>query len=305
MSRPAAILLCLAFATPVLAQQRPARPVAFDVVSVKKHPASSGIERFNSGITQRPDGGVSMVNVPAGVMIGRAYGVRPFDIQGLPGWALSIDDRYDLIATASLPDATAAERTAMLQAALADRFKLAAHFEKREQATYDLVAARRDGTLGSGLRPADTDCDVAERAAAVAAAGSTPPPPRQLPDFKAPPPSCTFRIVQASMRDRLGDGQGALGDLLEGEGSMATLARALLVGTGRPVIDKTNLTGTYRVRMNFDSAGARRGPDVVTPDNAGPSVFSAVQEQLGLKLESSKTLTETLIIDRLERPSEN
>jgi len=71
------------------------------------------------------------------------------------------------------------------------------------------------------------------------------------------------------------------------------------------VIDKTNLTGTYRVRMNFDSAGARRGPDVVTPDNAGPSVFSAVQEQLGLKLESSKTLTETLIIDRLERPSEN
>ena len=145
-------------------------------MSVKKSSANSGIERFNSGITQRPDGGISMVNVPVGVMIGRAYGVRPIDVRGLPGWALSIDDRYDLIATASLPDATAAERAAMLQAALADRFKLAVHFEKREQATYDLVVARRDGRLGPGLTRVDTDCDAAERAAAVAAAGPTPPP---------------------------------------------------------------------------------------------------------------------------------
>ena len=308
MSRPAALLLCLAFVTPILAQQppAPARTVAFDVVSVKKSSANSGIERFNSGITQRPDGGVSMVSVPAGVMIGRAYGVRPIDIRGLPRWALSIDDRYDLIATASLPDATAAERAAMLRAALADRFNLAVHFEKLEQATYDLVVTRRDGTLGPGLTPVDTDCAAAERAMVAGDASVVPPPPqRQPPDFKTPPPPCTFRVLQALMRDRLGDGQGALGDLLEGEGTMAILVRPLLIGTGRPVIDKTNLTGTYRVKMNFDSAGARRPPDVVVPDNAGPSVFSAVQEQLGLKLESSKTLTETLVIDRLERPSEN
>jgi uncharacterized protein (TIGR03435 family) len=307
MSRFAALLLCLAFATPILAQQpqAPPRAVAFDVVSVKKSAANSGIERLNSGITQRPDGGISMLNVPVGVMIGRAYSVRPIDVQGLPGWALSINDRYDLVATASVADATAAERAAMLQAALADRFKLAVHFEKREQPTHDLVVARRDGRPGPGLTPIDTDCDAAERAAAVAAAGPTPAPPRQLPDFKAPPPPCTFRVVQASMRDRLGDGQGALGDLMEGEGTMTMLARVLLVWTGRPVIDKTDLTGAYRVKMNFDSAGMRRPPEVVAPENAGPSVFSAVQEQLGLKLESSKTLTETLVIDRLERPTEN
>jgi len=310
MSRPVALLMCLAFATPILAQQppAPARTVAFDVVSVKKSSANSGIERFNSGITQRPDGGVSMVNVPVGLMIGRAYGVRPIDMRGLPRWALSFDDRYDLIATASLPDATAAERATMLRAVLADRFSLAVHFEKLEQATYDLVVARRDGRLGPGLTQVDTDCAAAERAMVAAAAGLAPPvlpPQRQLPDFKTPPPPCEFRIIQASMRDRLGDGQGALGDLLEGEGTMAILARPLLIGTGRPVIDKTNLAGTYRVKMNFDSAGARRPPDVVVPDNTGPSVFSAVQEQLGLKLESSKTLTETLVIDRLERPSEN
>jgi uncharacterized protein (TIGR03435 family) len=92
---------------------------------------------------------------------------------------------------------------------------------------------------------------------------------------------------------------------MEGEGTMTMLARVLLVWTGRPVIDKTDLTGAYRVKMNFDSAGMRRPPEVVAPENAGPSVFSAVQEQLGLKLESSKTLTETLVIDRLERPTEN
>jgi len=194
-----------------------------------------------------------------------------------------------------------------VRAVLADRFSLAVHFEKLEQATYDLVVARRDGRLGPGLTQVDTDCAAAERAMVAAAAGLAPPvlpPQRQLPDFKTPPP-CEFRIIQASMRDRLGDGQGALGDLLEGEGTIAILARPLLIGTGRPVIDKTNLAGTYRVKMNFDSAGARRPPDVVVPDNTGPSVFSAVQEQLGLKLESSKTLTETLVIDRLERPSEN
>src|SRR5688572_4804947 len=98
MSRPAALLLCLAFATPILARQPPVRAVAFDVVSVKRNAANAGIERFNSGITQRPDGGISMVNVPVGLMIGRAYGVRPIDIRELPGWALSIDERYDLIA---------------------------------------------------------------------------------------------------------------------------------------------------------------------------------------------------------------
>ena len=218
---------------------------------------------------------------------------------------MAIDQRYDLVATASIPDATAAERATMLRAALADRFQLVVHFEKLEQATYDLVAARRDGRLGPGLTRTEADCAAADRAALAAAGAATPAPPRGLPEFKAPPPACTFRIVQAPMRDRFGDGQGAQGDLLEGEGTIAMFARALLMGTGRPVIDKTNLAGSYRVKMNFDSAAARRPPEVVAPDNAGPSVFSAVQEQLGLKLEASKTLTETLVIDRLERPTEN
>jgi uncharacterized protein (TIGR03435 family) len=89
---------------------------------------------------------------------------------------------------------------------------------------------------------------------------------------------------------------------------MDGLATALRISAGRVVMDKTGLPGSYRVRMNFDSRSARLGaataPDA-TDAPAIPSVFVAVREQLGLKLESSKSLRDTLIIDRLERPTEN
>jgi uncharacterized protein (TIGR03435 family) len=110
------------------------------------------------------------------------------------------------------------------------------------------------------------------------------------------------------LRDRFGDGQGRAGDLMEGEVTMDGLATALRISSGRVVVDKTGLPGSYRVRMEFDSRPPRLGPDLAPPaDTAGaiPSVFTAVREQLGLKLESSKTVRNTLIIDRLERPSEN
>ena len=107
------------------------------------------------------------------------------------------------------------------------------------------------------------------------------------------------------MRERLGDGQSAQGGLLEGEGTMATLAGALRLGAGRLVVDKTGLTGSYRVTLNFDAAFARRPPDVQPPENAGPSVFVALPNQLGLKLEASKTMVDTLVVDHLERPAEN
>jgi uncharacterized protein (TIGR03435 family) len=90
--------------------------------------------------------------------------------------------------------------------------------------------------------------------------------------------------------------------------TMDGLATALRISSGRVVVDKTGLPGSYRIRMEFDSRPPRLGPDVAPPaDTAAaiPSVFTAVREQLGLKLESSKTVRDTLIIDRLERPTEN
>src|SRR5690242_1278752 len=134
----------------VLAQAQesaPSRAATFDVVSVKRHPPEQGIAALNSNQTQRPDGSVTMTNMPAGLFISRAYGIAPLAMAGLPGWAMS--ERYDLNAIASLAGvATPEQRAAMMKAMLADRFKLAAHVEQREQAGYDLVLARKDGTLG-------------------------------------------------------------------------------------------------------------------------------------------------------------
>jgi uncharacterized protein (TIGR03435 family) len=222
---------------------------------------------------------------------------------GLPAWAMS--ERYNVSATSSLSSPTLDARAAMLRGMLADRFKLVVHIENREQPAYNLVLARSDGRLGAGIKPVDIDCDA--RAAAEASRNAGTPPPRPQPqDLTVPPPPCTLRTVTALVRDRLGDRLGRLGDVLEGETTMANLADALRVSAGRVVVNKTGLSGAYRVTMNFDSTAVRRGLDATasTPDGA-PSVFTAIQEQLGLKLESSRALRETLVIDRLERPSEN
>jgi uncharacterized protein (TIGR03435 family) len=227
-------------------------------------------------------------------------------VTGLPGWATS--DLYDIRATSSLAAATADDRAKMLRALLADRFKLTAHVEKREQPTFDLVLARSDGRLGSGIKLIDTDCVrvAAERAAAAAAARAAGimPPQNQIPDFKAPPPPCTLRTVNNVLR-----GDGLVGAVVEGEGTMDDLAGSMTFGAGRHVVNKTGLSGSYRVTLNYDAKASRLGPSSATTDATDPtglaSIFTAVQEQLGLKLESSREVTDTLVIDHLERPTEN
>ena len=88
---------------------------------------------------------------------------------------------------------------------------------------------------------------------------------------------------------------------------MANLARMLrgLGGVDRPVVDKTGLRGSYRIKTEFDLAMGQRGPDLAPSPNALPTLFTALQEQLGMKLQSSTTMREVLVVDRLERPTEN
>lgn len=308
IAKPAALVQFIAAVTSSVLTQAPlSSPAAagprFEVVSIKRNTTNV------PGSNQRPDGGFTMVAVPVGTLISRAYPpAAPIDIVGLPGWAMS--ERYDVSATSSLSSPTPVERMAMLRAMLADRFHLVVHFETREQPVYDLVLARSDGRLGPGIKRLDVDCDAqlaATRAAAEAARNAGTPPPRPpFPDLNTAPPPCTLRTVMAILRDRQGDQLGGLGDLLEGETTMANLATALRMLAGRFVVNKTGLPGSYRVRMNFSMTAALRGPEVnaSTPD-AAPSVFTALQEQLGLKLESSRAPRETLVIDRVERPTEN
>ncbi len=86
---------------------------------------------------------------------------------------------------------------------------------------------------------------------------------------------------------------------------MENLARFLRSSAGRPIVDKTGLKGSYRIKLQFDRIFVQRGPDLAPTANALPTVFAALPEQLGLKLESSKAQRDVLVIDRLERPTEN
>ena len=309
-------LLLAAVTSDVLAQTSPPAGPTFEVVSIKRNMSPNMV--IGNARIERPDGSFSLTRVPVIELINRAFTFSPTvptERVGLPGWATT--EYYDVTTTSSISRPTLEDRAAMVRAMLADRFKLAFHSEKVELPAYDLVLARGDGKLGPGITASDVDCarviaerDAAQRAAAEAAREArTPPPPAQRTDFGAPPPLCTTRIIGAVLRDQGGDGQSRLGDLLEAETTMDLLAGAFRNVTGRFVVNKTGLTGAYRVRMNFEWRPTLRPPTpdaaAATPESAAANVFTAVQEQLGLKLESSRVPGERLVIDRLERPAED
>ena len=264
----------------------------FDVVSIKRNTAGIGPGTMAPPI-QRPDGGFTLKNVPLRTLIARAYPGMD-EIVGLPEWATT--ERYDVSATSTLTTAAAEDRIAMMRAMLADRFQLKAHVERRERDVFDLVFTRRDGRLGPGLTASDVDCSTPP---------SPPAPGAGRPGLSKPPPPCTVRMIGAIIRDREGDKKGRFGDLMEGTTSMNGLAEALQIAAGRAVVNKTGLTGSYTIEMNYDMRAMQRPPNVDPPIDAAPSVFTAVQEQLWLKLEPSKAQRDVLVIDRLERPTPN
>lgn len=256
----------------------------FDVVSIKPNTAGG------SGNTDRPDGGLTMINVQVTNLLSRAYRL---DVAGLPDWATK--ERFDVIATANRKGATREERDAMLRAMLADRFKLLAHVEDREYDTYDLVLAREDGRLGPGLKRVDADCAAvqAERDAAMnaALAAGLPPPPLPRPGATGPLPPCFLRTYFGVM---------------DGQVTLDTLATALRFLTfPRQVVNTTGLSGSYEIRMEFDPRPIQSGPELTPAPDGKPSLLTALQEQLGLKLVPSRTARPTLVVDRVERPTEN
>lgn len=287
-----ALIAGAAAATP-LAQAPAGQPLSpsFDAVSIR--PTATGA--LGSTFNERPNGGFTMTNMPVTTLIGRAYAIGvPADWVGVPGWAR--DDRYDVSATASLQRASVEDRRTMMRVMLADRFRLIVRVEPREQEVYHLVLARRDGSLGPGLTRSaeDVDCEARtaqERAAREAAVASgQPAPPAAFPDLNALPPPC--RIFT----------RGAGIDAHVNIGNLASFLRGT---TGRPVVDRTGLRGLYRVRMEYDRLAGIRGPAVVPNPDGPPSVFTAVQEQLGLELAPARETRDTLVIERLERPSQN
>ena len=263
----------------------------FDVVSIKPHQAATGGAPLIGPSIARPDGGLTWSRVPVALLIGLAH--RPIsaaDMVGLPDWASR--EYFDITATASLSNPTSEDRLAMIRAMLEDRFQLRVHRERREVPSYDLVLARADGKLGPELTKSENNCEAfmaaRQKEAEAAARTGAPPPASQGFDSTSPPP-CLF---------------ASLPNGIKGELTLGNLAGLLRNNTGRVVVNKTGLNGYYRVNLTFAFVPIQ-GVAVPPPTDDPPSVFTAVREQLGLRLEPSRTERDVLVIDRLERPTEN
>jgi uncharacterized protein (TIGR03435 family) len=175
-----------------------------------------------------------------------------------------------------------------MRSLLADRFKLIVHLEQRELPVYVLAVARSDGRLGPQLKPSTTNC----QALMAANRGRGGPPPAPMPNG-APP--CGMRV--------------APGAVLGGGFPITQLATTLSQLVGRSVVDRTGLSGEYDIELKFapDQMPIGLPPKLDVPlpplDPNGPSIFTALQEQLGLKLESSKDAVDVLVIDHAEPPT--
>jgi uncharacterized protein (TIGR03435 family) len=268
----------------------------FDVVSIKRSAAA------NSAASDRPDGGFTRTNWYTSTLISEAFPpTHRDDIVGLPEWART--EGYDIKATSTLSRASQDDRVSMLRAMLAERFKFSAHFEKRERDVFELGMSRRDGKLGAGLKPIDIDC-VRMREERAASEPSPSPQLAGLRDPSVPPPPCSFRQGAARLRNK----DASVDDyLLEGSGTIDDLARILRMATaGREVVNRTNLSGSYAFTMTFDRRSIfSLRPDTGSASDSAPDVRSALQDQLGLKLQSARLAVDTLIVDHLERPTED
>ena len=277
------LLVGVAVLSAALLAQTPANP-SFEVASVKPSISKEPGARFAVR-----GGRLVMTNVPAGAVILEAYGLQDyFQLVGAPDW-INVD-LFDIeakappdipITSASLGAATSPLRP-MLRSLLAERFKLVAHVEQRQVSMYALIKARPDGKLGPSLSSTQTDC------AALRAAGQA---PATTPGER---PKCGL--------------VGSVGSLTAGAISIAQLVTLVIAPrVGRPVVDRTQLTGYYDMTLTFRPEDLPPAGQSQTPPAAAntPTLTTALEEQLGLKLESTRGISEVLVIDHIERPSEN
>ncbi len=273
------------------APRDPAGTLAFEVASIK--PNNSGDGRV---MMQNQPGRYLATNVSLRLLIRNAYQLQDFQITGGPGWLGS--DRFDI--NAKVPDefrtlgppppgSGPGPLALMIRALLAERFKLVVHNETKEAPIYALILARSDGKLGPQLKKSETDCN-AVFAAGRGRGGPLPPPGPPQPGERMP---CGIRI---------GPGNMAVGGT-----PLSQAANSLGMFAGRVVLDRTGLTGDYDFDLTWtpDQMPQRPpgAPDLPVDPN-GPSLFTAVQEQLGLKLDSQRGPVEMLVVDRAEKPVE-
>jgi uncharacterized protein (TIGR03435 family) len=279
--RLVAIVLLLGAAPSTAFTQAPAEVISrrtFDVVSVK--PNHSGDARLSFGGSP---GRYEIVNAPLRTIVRVAHQVQDYQIVEAPGWIAN--ERFDILA--ATPAVMPAERAEMLRNLLADRFTLRAHIERREMPIFEMVVTRSDGLLGPSARATDVNC--AERAAGRSGGASPPAPPAGI---RLDRPLCGLMLRP--------------GVLMAGAMTMGEFARELAPQVNRFVLDRTGLAGFFDFDVQFT-------PEQMTPppgalplppvDPNGPSLFTALQEQLGIRLNATRGPVEVLVIDAIARPT--
>ena len=246
----------------------PAASPAFDAASIKPNRSAESRRSFRI----EPGGNVTASNVTLRHLMWNAYQVQDFQIIGGPSWAAT--ERYDIVARAGENPRPEQVRL-MLRSLLADRFKLKVQAATRDLPIYALVMARADGRTGPRLRAAEGAC-----------AGTVDP--------AAPGPG-------SGCGSTVGNGTLRTGGL-----SMPRLAGELTGFLGRRVEDRTGLAGNFAIELEWSpELQAEPGQPPAAGGDARPSIFTAVQEQLGLRLESRTGPVSVIVIESVERPSED
>jgi len=253
----------------------------YDVVSVKPNKIGN-----NSTVRITPDGLIE-INVGLRGLIRQAFGIEVFQLSGEPPWFKS--ERYDLEAKMDesvadglqklSPDENKLARQQMLQALLADRFGLVIHHEQRDFPLYKLVIAKNGPKLQEA-KLGDTYANGIKYPNGPGGAGAI-----QM-----------HMTVKGQLETEEFKGQAmSIGDLCQ------SLGRIL----NRPVLDRTGLVGRYDVTFEFEvDLPNPAQPDALT-DPGALTLFAAIQQQLGLKLESGKGPFDVIVIDHIERPTAN
>ena len=253
--------LAVALSAPTLGQQAPAIAATLEVASVRQNDSGT----FQQAINIQPGGTLVVTNFPVSQLIPIAYGVQQSQVTGGPGWLRT--ERYDITAKSLEGASNRDVLRALLRAVLEQRFKLATHIDVRELEVYALVSSTQPWKPGRGIQAVTSGCGAP-------AAALTSAPPRC--NLTMPP----GRII----------GVGA---------DMAMLASALGSRFGRPVIDKTSITGWFDIDLAFTPETVDSGVGV------SASLVTALQEQLGLKVQPDRAMRDVVIIDSIQRPSEN
>jgi len=297
-----AVIIASATSLSSAQEQTPAPPppssdaeVKFEVTSVKKSgPPGQGFMPF------RLQGGrFSMGQMTVASLITIGYGIQRFQLVGGPAWMNT--DRYDINAISEdvplqpTPPGTPNRMQLLVRSLLKERFALKTHNETRELPLSYLVMAREDRKPGEHLRPSTVDCRalMAERAKAAKEGAPLPPP---APPKPGEMPPCGMMM-------------GGLGRISAGSIPLSNFAQMLGSMLNRPIYDRTNLTGNFDVQLEYTPdqmpqipPGATLPPGVTLPSPDGPSLNTALQEQLGLKLEATRGPVEVLVVDSVEQP---